>query len=105
MNVEDMAGRFFAEVREQLLSELRAEIEQDIPKMLDRKRLTVSEAAKYLNVSEPAIYAMCKEGSLPHYKIGTQTSTKPAIRFRIEKLDEWIVKQEKMNSREEPDDE
>lgn len=105
MNLQDMAGQFFADIREQLLSELRAEIEQDIPKMLDRKRLTVSEAAKYLNVSEPAIYAMCKEGSLPHYKIGTQTSTKPAIRFRIEKLDEWICNQEKINSKERSEDE
>lgn len=101
MKTEDMAKLFFAEIREQILTELRAEIEQDIPKILDRKRLTISEAAKYLGVSDHALYAMCREGSIPHYKIGTRNSTKPTIRFRIEKLDQWIVEQEKLNMQKE----
>lgn len=101
MKTEEMAKNFFAEIREQILTELRTQIEQDIPKILDQKRLTVSEAAKYLGVSDFALYAMCREGTIPHYKIGTRNSTKPAIRFRIEKLDQWIVEQEKINTQKE----
>lgn len=34
----------------------------------NREMLTVNDAAKFLNVSAPTIYALCHKRRLPHYK-------------------------------------
>jgi excisionase family DNA binding protein len=38
---------------------------QDLP-------LTVDEVAKILRVSRQTIYVLCREGKLPHFKVGTK---------------------------------
>ena len=34
--------------------------------------LTVDEVAKILRVSRQTIYVLCREGKLPHFKVGTK---------------------------------
>jgi excisionase family DNA binding protein len=38
---------------------------EDIP-------LTVDEVSKILRVSRQTIYVLCREGKLPHFKVGTK---------------------------------
>lgn len=40
--------------------------------MLDNPPLTVEEVAKILRVSRQTIYVLCREGKLPHFKVGTK---------------------------------
>jgi excisionase family DNA binding protein len=44
---------------------------QDLP-------LTVDEVAKILRVSRQTIYVLCREGKLPHFKVGTKLRFKKA---------------------------
>ena len=34
--------------------------------------LTVDEVARILRVSRQTIYVLCREGKLPHFKVGTK---------------------------------
>jgi excisionase family DNA binding protein len=34
--------------------------------------LTVDEVAKILRVSRQTVYVLCKEGKIPHFKVGTK---------------------------------
>ena len=34
--------------------------------------MTVDEVAKILRVSRQTIYVLCREGKLPHFKVGTK---------------------------------
>jgi len=34
--------------------------------------LTVDEVAKILRVSRQTIYVLCREGKIPHFKVGTK---------------------------------
>ena len=40
--------------------------------------LTVDEVAKILRVSRQTIYVLCREGKLPHFKVGTKLRFKRA---------------------------
>jgi excisionase family DNA binding protein len=40
--------------------------------------LTVDEVAKILRVSRQTIYVLCREGKLPHFKVGTKLRFKKA---------------------------
>lgn len=97
MNSAEIAKVFVDDIKAQLLTELREAIELEIPKIIDQKRLNVEEAAKYIGVSEDILYVMVREGTIPHYKIGSSRSTRPTIRFRIASLDAWIREQESSN--------
>jgi excisionase family DNA binding protein len=44
---------------------------EDIP-------LTVEEVSKMLRVSRQTIYVLCREGKLPHFKVGTKLRFKKA---------------------------
>jgi excisionase family DNA binding protein len=44
---------------------------EDIP-------LTVEEVSKILRVSRQTIYVLCREGKLPHFKVGTKLRFKKA---------------------------
>ena len=44
---------------------------EDIP-------LTVDEVSKILRVSRQTIYVLCREGKLPHFKVGTKLRFKKA---------------------------
>lgn len=46
--------------------------------MLDNPPLTVEEVAKILRVSRQTIYVLCREGKLPHFKVGTKLRFKKA---------------------------
>jgi excisionase family DNA binding protein len=43
--------------------------------------LTVDEVAKILRVSRQTIYVLCREGKLPHFKVGTK------LRFKKQDID------------------
>jgi len=43
--------------------------------------LTVDEVAKILRVSRQTIYVLCREGKLPHFKVGTK------LRFKKHDID------------------
>jgi excisionase family DNA binding protein len=47
---------------------------EDIP-------LTVDEVSKILRVSRQTIYVLCREGKLPHFKVGTK------LRFKKSDID------------------
>jgi excisionase family DNA binding protein len=49
---------------------------EDIP-------LTVDEVSKILRVSRQTIYVLCREGKLPHFKVGTKLRFK---KFDIDAL-------------------
>ena len=40
--------------------------------------LTVDEVARILRVSRQTIYVLCREGKLPHFKVGTKLRFKKA---------------------------
>jgi excisionase family DNA binding protein len=40
--------------------------------------LTVDEVGKILRFSRQTIYALCKEGKIPHFKVGTKLRFKEA---------------------------
>lgn len=39
---------------------------------METSPLTVDEVAKILRVSRQTIYVLCREGKLPHFKVGTK---------------------------------
>ena len=45
---------------------------------MDNLPLTVDEVAKILRVSRQTIYVLCREGKLPHFKVGTKLRFKKA---------------------------
>ncbi|OPA77445.1 hypothetical protein BVG16_13380 [Paenibacillus selenitireducens] len=94
MTVTKNSNDFISEIKEVLLNELREAINQEIPKILDQRRMTVAQAAKYIDVSEDILYLMCKEGVIPHYRAGSERSTRQIIRFRVSALDKWMEEQE-----------
>jgi len=49
-----------------------------------RKFLTISEIANYLNIKEKTIYAKVEAGEIPCYRIGR------LIRFKKDEIDAWI---------------
>ncbi len=46
--------------------------------MITNEPLTVEEVAKVLRVSRQTIYVLCREGKLPHFKVGTKLRFKKA---------------------------
>jgi excisionase family DNA binding protein len=50
--------------------------------------LTVSDLAKWLNVSEWFIYQSVNKNTIPHLRLGS------AVRFRREAIEAWIKEQE-----------
>lgn len=50
--------------------------------------MEVSEVAQYLGISKRTLYRHLREEGLPAYRLGGQW------RFKKEKLDEWLEKQE-----------
>jgi excisionase family DNA binding protein len=45
---------------------------------MENTPLTVEEVAKILRVSRQTIYVLCKEGKIPHFKVGTKLRFKKA---------------------------
>jgi excisionase family DNA binding protein len=45
---------------------------------METSPLTVDEVAKILRVSRQTIYVLCREGKLPHFKVGTKLRFKRA---------------------------
>jgi excisionase family DNA binding protein len=45
---------------------------------METSPLTVDEVAKILRVSRQTIYVLCREGKLPHFKVGTKLRFKKA---------------------------
>ncbi|NBI30927.1 helix-turn-helix transcriptional regulator [Chengkuizengella marina] len=57
----------------------------------------MKEAAEYTGISDKLLYRMCKEGDIPHIKLGAKDSQKPRIIFRTSTLDNWMREQESLN--------
>lgn len=55
-------------------------------KPLNRKWLSVSQAAEYLGIAKQTLYQWCSEKKIPHKKIGSKTF------FDADELDAWIGK-------------
>lgn len=55
---------------------------------MNRKTMTVLEAADYLGVCKDTIYTMVRTGEIPHFRLRRR------IFFTKEKLDSWISEQE-----------
>ena len=45
---------------------------------MDVVPLTVEEVAKILRVSKQTIYVLCREGKIPHFKVGAKLRFKKA---------------------------
>lgn len=74
-----------SELREEILSELKPEIER----RLYANVFNVSEAMKYLNVSETTLRRMVKDGEIPHFR------QRNLIYFRQIDLDKHIAEKVK----------
>ena len=57
----------------------------------ERRLLTISEVAAYLNIKQKSIYAKVSAGEIPHYRIGR------LIRFRLDEIDKWLEGCSKQN--------
>lgn len=55
-----------------------------------QKIYTVSEIAKYLNVSTDSIYAMVRDKQIPHVRIRRR------IIFPMDRIEEWLGNLEKV---------
>lgn len=55
---------------------------------MNRRTITVVEAAEYLGVSKDLVYNMVKVGQLPFIRIGRR------VLFRVETLERWMQNQE-----------
>jgi excisionase family DNA binding protein len=52
---------------------------------VERQRLlNVDEAAEFLHRSRNSVYIACREGTIPHYKIGA------SVRFDLDELRRWL---------------
>jgi len=60
----------------------------------EKKLLTISEVATYLNIKQKTIYAKVEAEEIPHYHIGW------LIRFRLDEIDEWLENCRKKNKPE-----
>jgi excisionase family DNA binding protein len=49
---------------------------------MDNLPLTVAEVAKILRVSKQTIYVLCREGKIPHYRIGDN------VRFKKQDIED-----------------
>lgn len=56
--------------------------------LMQRKTLTVREAAEYLGVHPDTIYAMVRQKQIPHFRVRRR------IFFSQEAIDAWIRDQE-----------
>lgn len=50
----------------------------------EKKLLTISEVAAYLNIKRKTIYAKVEAGEIPHYRIGR------LVRFSLAEIDAWL---------------
>jgi excisionase family DNA binding protein len=94
---------------DKLLNELKTafieEIRPDIQKIIDEQfslkistaTLGVAEAAILLGVTEETIYCMVREKRLPHFFMGSISSRKPKIKFRLAALEQWMIDEERKN--------
>ncbi len=55
----------------------------DVP----RPKLTLQDAAEYLQVSERSLAKLVKTNEIPHFRVGR------LIRFDVDAIDEWAVSQ------------
>ena len=60
---------------------------------LEDDNLTVKEVANYLKCSEWLIRDLCKKKKIPYFMVGNM------YRFRKNKLEEWIRKEENKNNK------
>lgn len=100
MAASEVTSDFLDAVVERLAEKLLPAVVERLDKQIkpsDRESCSISKAARRLGVSEDILYIMCREGSIPHFRVGASTSKKPAIRFSMNVLDEWIVEQERKN--------
>ena len=56
----------------------------------DKRYLNIEEVAKRFKVNTTTVYRLVKQGKLPAFKVGNQW------RFREDRLDEWVVNQERI---------
>jgi len=82
-----------------ILDELRQQVSEIVAVSVDQKRLTVSEAARYLGMSEDTVRTLAREKKIPHYRSGKEGSKNARILFRFQTLDKWIEQQERANCR------
>ncbi|MNP81926.1 Helix-turn-helix domain protein [compost metagenome] len=59
--------------------------------------LGVAEAASLLGVTEETVYCMVREKRLPHFYMGSISSRKPKIKFRLAALEQWMIDEEQRN--------
>lgn len=83
--------------QEQTLDELRQQVADIVTVMVDQKRLTVPEAARYLGMSEDTVRTLARDKEIPHYRSGKAGSKNARILFRLQALDKWIEQQERAN--------
>lgn len=57
---------------------------------MDKKLIGVSECARRLSVSRTWLYEACKEGKVPHVRLGGEDGP---LRFDPDELDAWIEAQ------------
>jgi excisionase family DNA binding protein len=61
--------------------------------MTDQKLLTLTEISRYLNIHRMTLYRMAQQRKIPASKVGR------VWRFRKNRIDEWLDKQEKSKPR------
>lgn len=89
------------DLKKALIEEVRPDVKRMVDEQFSVKvataTLSVSEAASLLGVTEETIYCMVREKRLPHFYMGSISSRKPKIKFRLSALEQWMVDEEKRN--------
>lgn len=83
---------------EEVKPEIKKLIDEQFAVKVNTATLSASEAAKFLGVTEETIYCMVREKQLPHFYMGSISSRKPKIKFRLAALEQWILDQEEKNA-------
>jgi excisionase family DNA binding protein len=71
--------------------------EAEEARRMDKRLLTIAEAAEWLNLSRSYLYKLVEGDEIPNIRFGR------AIRFDVEKIDAWL--QEDDEDEADPDDE
>ena len=57
----------------------------------EKEVLTAKELSNLLNISKPMIYEQCKQGRIPHFKVGRE------YRFSVRAIQKWMLETSEEN--------
>ncbi|MEK5235428.1 helix-turn-helix domain-containing protein [Paenibacillus sp. FSL L8-0470] len=88
MTTADLIEAIRIDIKQGLREEILAELQPEIERQLYSNIFDISEACRYLKVSDKTVRRMIKEDGLPHFWQRGQ------IFFKQDSLNRWITKKE-----------